>query len=212
MQAKVSESLYDEELKKRKEIEEALAKEKEKLIKMKKQRNEFMEELQIVLDKNSLFENQIAESDKIVKGLEQRIALAMEQLQTYKKEWDELQIEHCKALKEVQELRSKQGEVSSTHMPYFLSEFSYMEIKEATQNFDPSLKIRQGRYRSIYNNVWHHMQVAIKMLHHHSLQEPFELQREVRWFLPCIFICELVELIVPTQMSLGALTIYLFRT
>lgn len=80
MQAKVSESLYDEELKKRKEIEEALAKEKEKHIKMKKQRNEFMEELQIVLDKNSLFENQIAESDKIVKGLEQRIALAVEQL------------------------------------------------------------------------------------------------------------------------------------
>ena len=76
----MSESLYDEELKKRKEIEEALAKEKEKHIKMKKQRNEFMEELQIVLDKNSLFENQIAESDKIVKGLEQRIALAVEQL------------------------------------------------------------------------------------------------------------------------------------
>lgn len=81
----MSESLYDEELKKRKEIEEALAKEKEKLIKMKKQRNEFMEELQIVLDKNSLFENQIAESDKIVKGLEQRIALAMEQYKLTKR-------------------------------------------------------------------------------------------------------------------------------
>lgn len=141
LQARVTESLYDEESKKRKEIEEALAKEKEKLITMKKQRNDFMEELQIVLDKNSLYENQIAESDKIVKGLEQRIALAVEQLQNYKKEWDELQIEHGNALKEVQELRSKQGEVSSTHMPYFLSEFSYLEIKEATQNFDPSLKI-----------------------------------------------------------------------
>ena len=60
----MSESLYDEELKKRRKIEEALAKEKEKLIKMKKQRNEFMEELQIVLDKNSLVANQIAESEK----------------------------------------------------------------------------------------------------------------------------------------------------
>lgn len=109
LQAKVTESLYDEESKKRKEIEEALAKEKEKLIKMKKQKNDFMEELQIVLDKNSLYENQIAESDKIVKGLEQRIALAVEQLQNYKKEWDELQIEHGNALKEVQELRSEQG-------------------------------------------------------------------------------------------------------
>ncbi|KAK7824292.1 u-box domain-containing protein 33 [Quercus suber] len=162
---------------------------------MKKQRNEFMEQLQIVLDKSSLFENQIAESDKIVKDLEQRIALDVEQLQYYKKEWDELQIEHCNALKEVQDLRSKQG-----------------EIKEATQNFDPSLKSRQGRYRSIYKGVWHHMQVAIKMLHHHSLQEPFGLQCEVGWFLPCIFICELGELIVLTHMSLGALTIYLFRT
>uniref|UniRef100_A0A2N9FKU1 RING-type E3 ubiquitin transferase n=1 Tax=Fagus sylvatica TaxID=28930 RepID=A0A2N9FKU1_FAGSY len=108
-----------------------------------------------------------------------RIASSVKQLQRYKTERDELQRKHDNALNKVQELKSKQGGVSSTHMPDFFSEFSYLEIKEATQNFDPSTKFGDGRYRSIYKGLLRHTQVAIKMLHHHSLQEPFGLQREV---------------------------------
>lgn len=173
--------MYAKESKQRKEIQEALAKEKEKLEKMKKKRDEITEELRIALDKKSFLENQIAETEQMVKGLELRITSALELMERYKRESDELKIERDNALKEVQALRSKQGEVLSTYIPHF-SDFSYSEIKEATQNFDPSLKIGEERYRSIYKGLLRHTQVAIKMLHHHSLQEPLGFQYEVGWF------------------------------
>ena len=182
LQAKMSKSLYTKESKQRKETEEALAKEKEQLEKMKKQRDEILEELRIALDKKSLLEKQIAETDQMVKGLELRITSSLELIERYKKESDEMKIQRDNALKEAQALRSKQGEVLSTYMPHFFSDFSYSEIKEATQNFDPSLKIGEGRYRSIYKGLLRHTQVAIKMLHHHSSQEPIGFQHEVEWF------------------------------
>jgi hypothetical protein len=182
LQAKMSKRLYTKESKQRKETEEALAKEKENIEKMKKQRDEITEELRIALDKKPLLENQIAETDQMVKGLELRITSSLGLMERYKKESDEMKIQCGNALKEAQALRSKQGEVLSTYMPHFFSDFSYSEIKEATQNFDPSLKIGEGRYRSIYKGLLRHTQVAIKMLHHHSLQAPIEFQHEVGWF------------------------------
>ncbi|KAF2315302.1 hypothetical protein GH714_038764 [Hevea brasiliensis] len=59
--AKASEGLYAEESRQRKEIEEALAKEKEELEKSKKERDEVMEELHIALDQKKSLERQIAE-------------------------------------------------------------------------------------------------------------------------------------------------------
>lgn len=182
LQAKVSRSLCAKESKQRKEIEQTLAKEKEILEKIKKQQDEITEELRIALDKKSLLENQIAETDQMEKGLELRITSALELMEKYNKESDELKIERGNALKEVQALRSKQGEVLSTYMPHFFSDFSYSEIKEATQNFDLSLKIGEGRYRSIYKGLLRHTQVAIKVLHHYSMEEPLGFQREVGWF------------------------------
>lgn len=181
-QAKASESLYTEESKQRKEIEEALAKDKEELEKMKNERDEIMEELRIAVDQKALLENQIAESDQLVKDLEQKIISAVELLQKYKKERDELQMERDNALKEAEELRKSRAEASSTHMPQFFSEFSFSEIEEATHNFDPSLKIGEGGYGGIYKGLLRHTQVAIKMLHSHSMQGPSEFQQEVEFY------------------------------
>ncbi|KAK9202323.1 hypothetical protein WN944_017533 [Citrus x changshan-huyou] len=178
--AKASESLYAEELKRRKEFEEALANEKLELERMKKQQDEVMEELQIALDQKSLLESQIAESDQTAKELEQKIISAVELLQNYKKEQDELQMERDKAVKEAEELRKSRKEASSSsHMPQFFSDFSFSEIEGATHNFDPSLKIGEGGYGSIFKGLLRHTQVAIKMLHPHSLQGPSEFQQEI---------------------------------
>ncbi|XP_050249610.1 U-box domain-containing protein 33-like isoform X2 [Quercus robur] len=166
-------------LKQRKEMEQALAKEKEELEKVNNLCSEVKEELEIALDQKSSMERQIAESEQMVKELEQKIISAVELLQNYKKERDELQTERDIALKEAEELRKKQGEASSTHMPQFFSEFSFSELDEATRNFDPSLKIGEGGYGNIYKGVLRHTQVAIKMLHSHSLQGPSEFQQEV---------------------------------
>ncbi|PQQ17296.1 hypothetical protein Pyn_08764 [Prunus yedoensis var. nudiflora] len=177
--AKASELLYNEELRQRKEIEEALAREREELEKMKKQRDEVMEELRAALDQKSLLESQIAESDQMVVSLEEKIISAVELLQNYKKERDELHVERDNALREVEELRRKQGEASSSHLPQFFTEFSFTEIEEATRNFDPSLKIGEGGYGSIFKGSLRHTQVAIKLLHAHSMQGPSEFQQEV---------------------------------
>lgn len=194
LQAKASESLYAEELKRRKEFEEALANEKLELERMKKQQDEVMEELQIALDQKSLLESQIAESDQTAKELEQKIISAVELLQNYKKEQDELQMERDKAVKEAEELRKSRKEASSSsHMPQFFSDFSFSEIEGATHNFDPSLKIGEGGYGSIYKGLLRHTQVAIKMLHPHSLQGPSEFQQEVGACESFIFHFNLVD-------------------
>jgi len=125
LQAQVSESLYSEEVKQRKETQEALAKEKEEIQKVKTQLNQVMEELQNALEKQSSLESQITESDEMVKGLELRMASAMELLQTYKKERDEFEAERDNAQKKAEELRRKQEEASSTKTPQFFSELLF---------------------------------------------------------------------------------------
>ncbi|KAG6786779.1 hypothetical protein POTOM_008395 [Populus tomentosa] len=177
--AKASENLYTEESKRRKEVEEELAKEKEELERINRECDEVMEELRIAEDQKSLLERQIKESDQMVRELEQKIISAVGLLQNYKKERDELQKERDNALKEVEELRRSQTEASGTHMSQFFSEFSVSEIEEATQHFDPSLKIGEGGYGSIYKGVLRQTQVAVKMLHSNSLQGPAEFQQEV---------------------------------
>ncbi|XP_030513673.1 U-box domain-containing protein 33-like isoform X2 [Rhodamnia argentea] len=176
---KALESLYAGEHKLRKEIEEALAKEEEELGKMKNQRDEVLEELRIALDQKSSLESQIAETDQIVNELEQKIISAVELLQSYHQERNELQIERDNALRKAEELRSRQGDTLSATFPQYFSEFSFSEIEEATRNFHPSLKIGEGGYGSIYKGSLRHTPVAIKMLHSHSLQGPQEFQQEV---------------------------------
>ncbi|XP_030928443.1 U-box domain-containing protein 33-like isoform X2 [Quercus lobata] len=176
--AQVLESLCAEELKQRKEIEEALAKEKEEHEKVKIQLNKVMGDLQVALDKKSSLESQIAESDEMVEELELSIASVMQLLQTCEKERDEFLVGRDNAIKEAEELRRKKVESSSTRMPQF-SEFSYLEIDKATQNFDPFLEIGEGRHGNTYKGILREIQVAIKVPHQRNLQDPLGFQSEV---------------------------------
>ncbi|KAI4328794.1 hypothetical protein L6164_021123 [Bauhinia variegata] len=179
--AKASESLYTEELKLRKEVEEALEKQKVELERMKNQHDEAKEELRLALDQKSTLESQIVSSELTVKELEQKIISAVDLLQSYKKERDELQMQRDTALREAEQLRERQGQASTsrTHELQLYSEFSFAEIEEATSNFNPSLKIGEGGYGSIYKGLLRHTEVAIKILHPSSLQGPLEFQQEV---------------------------------
>ena len=172
------ESLCTEESKQRKETEEALAKEKEEHEKVKIQLNKVMGDLQVALDNKTSLESQIAESDEMVEELELSIASVVQLLQTCEKERDEFLVERDNAMKEAEELRRKKVESSSTRMPQF-SEFSYLEIDKATQNFDPFLKIGEGRHGNTYKGILCEIQVAIKVLHQRNLQDPSGFQSEV---------------------------------
>ncbi|RDX69245.1 U-box domain-containing protein 33, partial [Mucuna pruriens] len=177
--AKTSESLYTEELKLRKMVEEELRKEKEEFENMKSQRNRVKEELRLAIDQKASLESKIASSELMIKELEQKIVSAVDLLQNYKNERDELQIQRDNALREAEELRKKQGEPSCTHVPQLFSEFSFSEIKEATGNFNLSMKIGEGGYGNIFKGVLRHTDVAIKMLQSNSMQGPLEFQQEV---------------------------------
>ncbi|KAI4355079.1 hypothetical protein L6164_003887 [Bauhinia variegata] len=176
---KASESLYMEGLKLRKAVEEALEKEKVELESMKNQHNKIEEELRLALDQKSSLEIRLASTEHMVRELEQKIISAVDLLQSYNKERDELQSQRDEALREAEELRKKQGETSSTHVPQLFSDFYFAEIEEATGNLNPSLKIGEGGYGSIYKGLLRHTEVAIKMLHSDSLQGPSEFQQEV---------------------------------
>ncbi|GJX88633.1 U-box domain-containing protein kinase family protein [Tanacetum coccineum] len=57
--------------------------------------------------------------------------------------------------------------------------FTRQEIRDATRDFDQSLKIGEGGYGSIFRGFLRHTEVAIKMLHSQSMQGPSEFQQEV---------------------------------
>lgn len=177
--AKASESLYTDELNLRKMAEEELRKEKEELESVTSQRDKVNEELRLAVDLKSSLESQLASSEVMIQELEQKIISAVELLQSYKNERDELQIQRDNALREAEDLRKKQGEGSSNHVPQLFSEFSFSEIEEATSNFNPSLKIGEGGYGNIYKGLLRHTEVAIKILHANSMQGPLEFQQEV---------------------------------
>ncbi|GAB4861735.1 hypothetical protein Ancab_036989 [Ancistrocladus abbreviatus] len=178
--AKAAESLYSDELRWRKNIEDELAKGKEELESIKNQRDMIFDELQNAQDQKSSLESQVEKSNLMVKELEEKIVAAVELLEKYKKEREELQIERDNALLEAEELREElSGETSSMHIPKFFSEFSFVEIEKATNYFDPSLKIGEGGYGSIYKGFLRHTEVALKIPHSDSMQGPQEFQQEV---------------------------------
>ncbi|XP_011650749.1 U-box domain-containing protein 33 isoform X1 [Cucumis sativus] len=174
---RAAEGLYAEELKQRKEVEQELAKEKGKLESIKTQLNEEMEKLRIAQDEKASLERDLLESDLTAKELEQKILSAVELLQSYKREREELQIHRDSALREAEELRKNQS--TGRDLTQFFTEFPFREIEEATKNFDPSLKIGEGGYGSIFRANLRHTMVAIKILHSDSSQGPSEFQQEV---------------------------------
>lgn len=172
--------MHAEEQRHRREVEEALGRAREEAENMKWQLNEITEELRVAEEQKLSLERQIADSDKMVEQLEQKMYSAVELLQRYKRERDELQVERDIALKVAEDLRKRQAEeASSSSVSQFFSEFSFFEIEEATARFSQTLKIGEGGYGSIYRGDLRHTQVAIKMLHPNSSQGPFEFQQEV---------------------------------
>ncbi|CAJ1950147.1 unnamed protein product [Sphenostylis stenocarpa] len=177
--AKATENLYQEELKLRKEQEEAVQNANQELDNMKSQINKVNEELRLALNQKLCLENQIASTELIIKELKQKIISADDLSQNYKHELDDLQMQLGNALVEAEELKKKQGEASRMQELQRFSEFSFSEIKEATSNFNASLKIGQGGYGSIFKGILRHTEVAIKILSPDSTQGPEEFQQEV---------------------------------
>ncbi|KAL2920698.1 U-box domain-containing protein 33 [Bienertia sinuspersici] len=162
--ADAAESKYLEEMKQRKEVEEALAKQKLECGIMKEEHEKYTTELPMVQDQCFGLESQIRESEISAKELEEKIISAVELLKSFRAKRDELELERDKAALELENLsRSKLKRTSALSSIQF-STFSLLEIGEATCSFDPSKRIGDGRYGSIYKGILRHVDVAIRML------------------------------------------------
>lgn len=167
------------EMSQRKELEELLAREQQEVERVKNQHDKVVKELQIVKGQKSLLDSQLAESQCMAKELEEKIISAVELLISFKQKRDELRIECGNAKRRVKELKKPVKIEAASFCRPGLLEFSFMEINEATNNFDPAWKIGEGRYGSVYRGVLRHLHVAIKMLPSYGSQSYLEFQNEV---------------------------------
>lgn len=82
--------------------------------------------------------------------------------------------------KELENLRQQVEERASMNYDEAnLMGFSYLELKEATNNFDENFKIGEGGYGNVYKAVLHCTTVAIKVLHSRGNQGEREFYQEV---------------------------------
>ncbi|KAG5543353.1 hypothetical protein RHGRI_016173 [Rhododendron griersonianum] len=158
-EALIKDAIDSVRMRERKDFEEALARKAQEVENMSQQVDKLAINLCIALDEKLSLQINIANSNQMVQESEQNMLSAVEQLDKYKMERDDLQ-----------------EQASNTIMPL---SFSLHEIEGATGNFDPSMKIGQGGYGSVYRGFLRHTQVAIKTLISQSMQGRSEFQQEV---------------------------------
>ncbi|KAK4363069.1 hypothetical protein RND71_018310 [Anisodus tanguticus] len=162
--AEVSYKLSKEKEDQRKEKEEILTKQKEEIERLKIQHDLCLKKLQMIQEKKLVLESQITESSYAGKELEDKIIQAVELLISFRKQRDEMQIERDDAVKEVNRFRKLVQDDADEYCTKNFFSISFSDIIEATQNFDPSSKIGEGKYGSVYKGIIHHVKAAIKML------------------------------------------------
>ncbi|XP_038892792.1 U-box domain-containing protein 32-like isoform X2 [Benincasa hispida] len=179
LKAKSSESSCMEEVKKRREMEELLEREKKEVERMNKEHDELLKELQHVQEQKSLLERKASEYQCEVEELEKKMFAAIDLLVSFKEKRDKLQIEHEGAVDKLRKLKNIVKKEPSRYRSAEMPTFSFMEIIEATRNFDPSWKIGEGRHGNVYKGLLRHMDVALKMFPSYGSHSQSTFQYEV---------------------------------
>lgn len=177
--AKALENLCAKEMSQRKELEEVLTREKLEVERMKNQKDEFMKELQMIEEQKSALKGRLEESQVVEKDLEEKFLSAVQLLISFKERRDRARAEHENAVRQVNKLRTMLNGGVARICSVQIPTFSFMEINEATHNFDPSWKIAEGRYGSVYKGILRHVHVAIKMLPFYGSQSQLDFQNRV---------------------------------
>lgn len=180
--AKTSENSCMEEITQRKEKEATLTKQIQEIETMKKKIDQFTKELQIVKNHTPQLEDRISKIRDTEKELEEKIIQAVNLLIVFKERRDKLQDERDNARRQINKLSKYVKEDTNTTTNLSLAQFykpSFMEIMEATQDFNQSLKIGEGRHGSVYKGILRHVRVAIKMLPSIGSQSDAEFEYEV---------------------------------
>ncbi|CAL5080209.1 unnamed protein product [Urochloa decumbens] len=157
--AQTSENSYFREMKQKNELEEKLTTIMEEIESLTVRTDELCAKLQGEREQRTVLEKRGAHSDRIIK---------------------DLMLQRDKALRETEALRARKGESTATEeRTMHITEFSYSEIKEATNNFDHSMKIGESVYGSVYKGFLRHTNVAIKKLNPETTQTQSQFSQEV---------------------------------
>ncbi|KAK2650288.1 hypothetical protein Ddye_017777 [Dipteronia dyeriana] len=172
------EGSYIEELRRRKEIEEVSAKDKENFENMTRQ---WDEERVTAQDQRILLESQVSNYEYRMAELDDKRQSAEELSQVYEKERDMFRVERDNAFNVTNDLL-KQSEASSSssiiNTQQFFSMFSLSEIHEATSSFDQSLLIWEHGHGTIYKGLIRYTPVAIKILNPREGSSVFQEEEE----------------------------------
>lgn len=176
--AEASETFYLEEINLKSYMEDLLKKRRQELETMKNEHNQIIKELQLVQNQKLSLERQIMENCSTEKELEEKIIQAVNLLISFKEKRDLLWKERDNALRQSHKFQKMvKRDVCALHISQFFG-ISFLEIIEATQNFDPSMKIGEGRFGSVYKGIIRHVKVAIKMLPSCGSQSDSEFEHE----------------------------------
>ncbi|KAF6156005.1 hypothetical protein GIB67_035362 [Kingdonia uniflora] len=165
------------EVKIRKKMEKALERETHKLNSMTSKLEE-VRELSTIEGQKRELEIQIFDSKDMEKELEVKLVSFVELMKTMKEERGRLELARDEAITQATELMISRVKASSSQDPQFLSDFSILEIEEATHRFDQSLIIG-GENGSVYRGFLRSTVVPIKMLQSNSLEGCPKFQVEV---------------------------------
>ncbi|TVU10590.1 hypothetical protein EJB05_44132 [Eragrostis curvula] len=156
--AQDSENLYFRELKQKNELEEKLTTIMKEVENLLRRTDELCVKLQGEREQRMVLEKRGAHSDRIIK---------------------DLMLQRDKALREAETLRAKKGESTATAEGEMqITELSYSEIKDATNDFDHSVKIGESVYGSVYKGFLRHTNVAIKKLNPECIQSQSQFNQE----------------------------------
>uniref|UniRef100_A0A0D9XM60 RING-type E3 ubiquitin transferase n=1 Tax=Leersia perrieri TaxID=77586 RepID=A0A0D9XM60_9ORYZ len=181
-----SEDLFLNESEQRKKVEETLAKAnvdiqllKEEMDALKHNRDDINSNLSEVSEQKVALELQVVEYRSIVNDLRDTVAESQTLIDSLQLEFEQLKHERNNALKHAEELhREKQNMVSSSNLAWS-TEFSLLELQEATHNFSDAMKIGEGGFGCVYRGLLRNTAVAIKMLRSQNLQGQTQFQQEV---------------------------------
>lgn len=180
---KAYESAHAQEVEERKIAEDELRAARRELEQLLERREIASKEVRNAMRNIAILENQVQEANRRREESAEELKLIQASITTLKIEKQTVQRQRFEAAKWVDrwKIRGSSFMDEATSMTGRLTEFSLLDLENATFNFSQSFKIGCGRYGcSFYKGEMSNRTVMIKMLHLNNLQAQSEFQQEVQ--------------------------------
>ncbi|XP_065866085.1 U-box domain-containing protein 33-like isoform X2 [Euphorbia lathyris] len=185
---KIFESAYANEVKLRKEAEDALRNTIREQGKLLEEKEEISKELQRTMRSIALLDSRVQEANRRQYEASGELKLVQTSIASLRQEKQRIQKQKMEAVRWLERWRNR-GQAGSPKCNGFLgsveelpelAEFPLSDLKTATCNFSESFKLGQGGYGCVYKGEMLGRTVAIKKLHPHNMQGQSEFQKEVQ--------------------------------